>query len=140
MSNSNNVRLYFYTYVWEEGYDSNGKPIVQKVNTTYYIDGYVEKNEPTIWSKEEGCSIDIVCFDPYFKNKKPEEISFSDIIPKFHYPWIDSDEDVNQTEETQEAYGTDVPLFIMSEKVKEHVKELNEAKILKNENKEKVLE
>lgn len=111
------VRLYFVTYVWKETYNEVGELVIKKDYTTYYIDGRVEKNEPTIWSKEEGCSIDIVCFDPYFKNKNATEISFSDIVPKFHYEWIDTDEDINQTEEEHEAYETDTPLFIMSEKV-----------------------
>lgn len=109
------VRLYFYTYTYVETTDTEGKPLIQKVYTTYYIDGRVEKNEPTIWSKQEGCTIDIVCFDPYFKNKVANEISFSDVISKFHYDWIDSDEDVNQ--EDPSPYETNEPLFIMDEKV-----------------------
>lgn len=105
------VRLYFYTYVWVE----NVYGQVVKEYTTYYIDGRVEKNEPTIWAKEEGCTIDIVCFDPYFKNKEFNEISFNDVVSKFHYEWIDIDEDVNQDDPS--PYETSEPLFIMSEKL-----------------------
>ena len=84
------VRLYFYTYSYVV--DDYGVTSTQRV--VYYIDGRVEKNEPSVWSKEEGCTIDIVCFDPYFKNKEFNEISFSDVVPKFHYEWIDQDEDI----------------------------------------------
>lgn len=98
------VRLYFYTYLWIE--DDHGK--MYKDTTVYYIDGRVEKNEPTIWSKSEGCTVDIVCFDPYFKNKDTNEISFGDVQNKFHYPWIDEDEDIRESS-TVIPIGTENP-------------------------------
>lgn len=99
------------------------KSVTNKMSETYYIDGRVEKNEPNIWSKQEGQTIDIVCFDPYFKNKQANEISFSDVIPKFHYAWIDEDEDINQDDPS--PYETPEPLFIMSEKINYDVLNIN---------------
>lgn len=61
--------------------DYNGKSI------SYYIDGYVERNEPDIWSENEGCNISIVCFDPYFKSTKDETGNFNQIIPLFYFPF-----------------------------------------------------
>jgi hypothetical protein len=33
--------------------------------------GYVESNEPDIFNPEEGCSISIICPDPYFYSNEP---------------------------------------------------------------------
>ena len=35
-------------------------------STTYIIEGYVESNEPDIFSKDEGTTISVICPDPYF--------------------------------------------------------------------------
>ena len=58
----------------------------------YYIEGYVERNEPNLWSEKEGCTISIVCFDPYFKNTIDEVGNFNQIVPLFHFefPTIES--------------------------------------------------
>lgn len=55
-------------------------------NTMYYaIDGYVEKNEPKIWSEEEGTNISIICENPYFEGTTPEYESFTQIEPSIHF-------------------------------------------------------
>lgn len=48
-------------------------PLKKKLKITIETDnrvcetyGYVESNEPSIWSKEEGCQISIICPDPFF--------------------------------------------------------------------------
>lgn len=59
----------------------------------YYIDGVVDKNEPNIWSNAEGCSIDILCCDPFFKDNTEEEVSFTQITDHFHFTYPDEDQD-----------------------------------------------
>lgn len=61
--------------------------------TVYYIDGIVDKNEPNIWSNAEGCSIEILCLDPFFKDNTEEEISFTQITDHFHFIYPDEDQD-----------------------------------------------
>ena len=43
------------------------KLLIETDNRTMNIEGYVESNEPTIFSKNEGCKISIICPSPYFK-------------------------------------------------------------------------
>lgn len=57
----------------------------------YYIDGYVSRNEPAIWSKSEGCNISIYCEDPNFYDLNYYEESFSQVKPIFHFPFVDDD-------------------------------------------------
>ena len=52
---------------------------------SYYIEGYVERNEADIFSEEEGCNISIVCFDPYFKDTIDETGNFNQVIPLFYF-------------------------------------------------------
>lgn len=47
--------------------------------------GYVESNEPDIFSKEEGTEISIQCPDPYFHSKQPEVIIFSGVGSMFEF-------------------------------------------------------
>lgn len=69
-------------------------PIKRKVrmifetdNRTAEIAGYVESNEPDIFSKEEGCQISIVCPDPYFYSEDEMVTSFSGTNPLFEFPF-----------------------------------------------------
>lgn len=52
-----------------------------------YVCGYVEKNDPDIFSKKEGCTITIVCPDPYFYSIDEMVTVFSGIIPLFEFPF-----------------------------------------------------
>lgn len=57
------ARLEFYKYF------SIKKPITLIIETdrhTYQIDGYVESNEPVIFSQQEGAQVSIICPNPYF--------------------------------------------------------------------------
>lgn len=55
---------------------------------TAMIEGYVESNEPDIFSKREGCSISIICPYPYFSAVGGNTlIEFSGIIPSFEFPF-----------------------------------------------------
>lgn len=51
---------------------SNGK-----TNKDFYIDGYVESNEPVPFSSQEGTTISIICPQPYFYKQLTQEQRFS---------------------------------------------------------------
>lgn len=59
-------------------------------NRTAEISGYVESNEPNIFSKTEGTSISIICPDPNFYStgeSGTESTVFSGIVPLFEFPF-----------------------------------------------------
>ena len=69
-------------------------PIKRKVhltivtdNHTSETDGYVESNEPDIFSQNEGCNISIICPDPFFYSKNDNATSFSGVEPSFLFPF-----------------------------------------------------
>lgn len=72
-------------------------PIKQKLrfrietsNRVAEIYGYVESNEPDIFSKEEGTQISILCPDPYFYSAGRDGTNatvFSGIEPAFEFPF-----------------------------------------------------
>ena len=49
----------------------------EKVNNDFFIDGYVESNEPNIFSSSEGSAISIICPNPYFYKSVTQENRFS---------------------------------------------------------------
>lgn len=51
------------------------------------ITGYVESNSPTIFSKNQGTSISIICPDPYFYSEDINTTVFSGIAPIFEFPF-----------------------------------------------------
>lgn len=56
-----------------------------------YCTGYVESNEPDIFSKHETAQVSIICPDPYFYERSQEEVAFSGVHPLFEFPfWNDS--------------------------------------------------
>lgn len=59
-----NIKLKFTT--------NNGK-----VNSDFFIDGYVESNEPNIFSSSEGSTVSIICPNPYFYKSITQEQRFS---------------------------------------------------------------
>lgn len=56
---------------------------------TVAIDGYVESNDPTIFTSEEYSTISILCTDPYFRSLYPTEIIFKSLDPSggFEFPF-----------------------------------------------------
>lgn len=56
-------------------------------NRSLQIDGYVESNEPDIFSEREGTSISIICPNPYFYSEETETTVFSGIEPMFEFPF-----------------------------------------------------
>lgn len=51
------------------------------------IEGYVESNDPTIFSNAEGTDISIVCPNPFFYSSEKNTTVFSGIEPLFEFPF-----------------------------------------------------
>jgi len=54
---------------------------------TAYTYGYVESNEPNIFSDKEGCTISVVCPSSYLLDPVPEVTPFSYVTPLFEFPF-----------------------------------------------------
>lgn len=52
-----------------------------------YIDGYVEKNSPAIFSSEEYTQVSVICPNPYFYQIGEEKTSFSGVQSLFEFPF-----------------------------------------------------
>lgn len=65
------------------------KLTIETDTRTAFIEGYVESNEPNIFSKSEGSDISIVCPDPLFYSTEEDnsEVVFSGIEPAFEFPF-----------------------------------------------------
>lgn len=62
--------------------------LIETDNRNAMIDGYVESNDPDIFSKEEGSDISIICPDPFFYDANEKTItSFSTIEGIFEFPF-----------------------------------------------------
>lgn len=49
--------------------------------------GYVESNEPNIFSKNEGTTISVICPDPYFYSTTTDVTTFSGTLALFQFPF-----------------------------------------------------
>lgn len=86
--------------------------LIETDNRQAEIDGYTETNEPTIFSKEEGSDISIVCPNPFFYSAGKDGINttiFYGVEPLFEFPFsneslyeclLQMGEIQNQTEKT----------------------------------------
>jgi hypothetical protein len=63
--------------------------LVETDNRTALISGYVESNEPDIFSASETTKISIICPDPYFYSLTPGWTLFSGVQPMFEFPFDD---------------------------------------------------
>lgn len=66
------------------------KKIRLRIETDYRtcdIYGYVESNEPVIWSSSVTTQISIICPDPYFYSSSMNITMFAGIIPTFSFPF-----------------------------------------------------
>lgn len=52
-----------------------------------YCTGYVESNEPDIFSNHETTQVSIICPDPYFYELAKEEVAFAGVHPLFEFPF-----------------------------------------------------
>lgn len=56
-------------------------------NREVYIEGYVESNDPDIFSNQETTQISIICPDPWFHELYLTESFFYGVIPLFEFPF-----------------------------------------------------
>lgn len=66
------------------------KPVTLTIKTdnrNAYVVGYVESNDPVIFSSQEYTQISLLCTDPYFYEVGGEEIAFSGVLPLFEFPF-----------------------------------------------------
>ena len=67
------------------------KPVTLRIETDNRlseIEGYVESNDPDIFSKEEGTDISIICPFPFFHSALGNQVTvFSGIEPMFEFPF-----------------------------------------------------
>lgn len=61
--------------------------LVETDNRLVEAVGFVESNEPDIFSKQETTQISIVCPDPYFYDVQKSENVFAGVRPKFEFPF-----------------------------------------------------
>lgn len=87
-------------YMWKDSIEDVRQlsyryfPIKRKVtllfktdNRTAEIEGYVESNDPNIFSSFEGADISIVCPDPYFHSLEDQTTMFSGVLSGFEFPF-----------------------------------------------------
>lgn len=60
---------------------------VETDNNTLVTEGYVESNEPEIFSETEGSNISIICTDPYFHELEDDYTVFSGVESLFEFPF-----------------------------------------------------
>lgn len=61
--------------------------LIETDNRIVKTTGYVESNEPNIFSSQEGTQISIICPDPYFYSIEKTVTIFSGIEPLFEFPF-----------------------------------------------------
>lgn len=62
--------------------------LIETDNRMAEIEGYVESNDPDIFSQEEGSDISIICPNPFFYDAlSNDETSFTGISPAFEFPF-----------------------------------------------------
>lgn len=60
---------------------------VETDNRSLETSGYVESNQPDIFSKEETTQISIICLDPFFYDPNPSVTQFATVTPTFEFPF-----------------------------------------------------
>lgn len=64
--------------------------VIETDNRLAQIEGYVESNEPNIFSKDEGSDVSIICPNPFFYSTGAKGIHttvFSGVEPSFEFPF-----------------------------------------------------
>lgn len=54
---------------------------------SYYIYGYVEKDQIDIFSKQESTQISVICPDPYFRSSSENVTILHGLVPLFQFPF-----------------------------------------------------
>lgn len=60
---------------------------IETTNRKVETSGYVESNEPDIFSNQESTQISIICHDPYFYDSGDSSVAFSGAEPLFEFPF-----------------------------------------------------
>lgn len=60
---------------------------IETDNKTTKTTGYVESNDPNIFSPEEACVVSVICPDPYFYSMESSVVEFSSIVSGFSFPF-----------------------------------------------------
>jgi hypothetical protein len=100
-------------YLWRNSIEDSRQrsykyfPIKKKVTLLIETDnrivetsGYVETNDPTIFSKDEGSDISIICTDPFFYSAGDDGVTiteFDGVEPLFEFPFSNESVDENQS-------------------------------------------
>lgn len=63
------------------------KIVVETDNKIVQTWGYVESNEPDIFSKDESAAISVICPDPYFYSVVSGVVNFSGVTAQFEFPF-----------------------------------------------------
>lgn len=71
------------------------------------IEGYVEGNEPSVFSKEEETDISIICPDPFFYSRSTDITIFSGIEPLFEFPFSNESLETSMLEMGSIKYKTE---------------------------------
>lgn len=74
------------------------KLAIETDNRMIYAIGQVESNEPDVFSDQEGCSISIICTDPYFYSEETHTTIFNGIEPVFEFVYENASVDEYLTE------------------------------------------
>lgn len=85
--------------------------LVETTNRLAEIVGYVESNEPTIFTKDEGCQISVLCPDPYFHAFRLNRTMFSGVDPKFYFPFSNESLDEKLINFGEIRQNTDAMIF-----------------------------
>ena len=65
--------------------------LIETDNRLAAVDGYVESNEPDIFSDMEEMKISVVCEDSFFTSPNKDETIFAGIDPLFEFPFDNND-------------------------------------------------
>lgn len=74
---------------------------VETDNRSLETSGYVESNQPDIFSKEETTQISILCLNPFFYDPNPSVTQFATVTPTFEFPFSNE-----STDESLIEFGT----------------------------------
>lgn len=83
--------------------------IIETDNRMLGINGYVEHNDPDIFSNSEGTQISIICPDPYFYSagkNGTKTVMFSGVEPAFEFPFSNESTTDNMLEFGSIQYNT----------------------------------
>lgn len=81
-----------------------------------YIDGFVESNEPDIFSRDEGTTISIICPDPNFYSVLDDSYVMDNVLSEFEFEFENDTVDIEVTQvpgliKSKQIFLTSTPAF-----------------------------